>query len=424
MQARVVGALHQDRRERPARAGRRGLRRSKPADLKFAQPPADHRRASCPTTRRCPSRRPRPSPPSCRCWPAASRWPPPRPYRRHHDHGATRRHHGARAPPRPSPSPRRRSRTSTTTTTQVMKAVVLVGGEGTRFRPLTSSTPKQMLPDRRGADDRAGARPTWRRHGVDEAVLSLGYLPDAFMEAYPDGRAAGVGLTYAVEPEPLDTAGAVRFAATFGRRRRDLRRRQRRRPHRPRPRPLSSPSTATSGAEGTIALHPVADPVRLRRGAHRRGRAGHGLRREAAPRRGADQRDQRRHLRPRALGARPHPRQGGRVSIERETFPAMVRERRALRPVRRRLLARHGNAGGLPARPTVDYVSGQRGHGAGARDWCDRGDGVLLEGDRATSAATVVGPSVIFAGCVVEPGATGRAQRARARVRWSRPAPS
>ena len=52
-------------------------------------------------------------------------------------------------------------------------------------------------------------------HGVDEAILSLGYLPDAFKEAYPDGRAAGIRLTYAVEPEPLDTAGAIRFAAEF-----------------------------------------------------------------------------------------------------------------------------------------------------------------------------------------------------------------
>jgi mannose-1-phosphate guanylyltransferase len=50
-------------------------------------------------------------------------------------------------------------------------------------------------------------------HGVDEAVLSLGYRPDAFLSAYPDGKCAGVKLTYAVEDVPLDTAGAVRFAA-------------------------------------------------------------------------------------------------------------------------------------------------------------------------------------------------------------------
>jgi mannose-1-phosphate guanylyltransferase len=50
-------------------------------------------------------------------------------------------------------------------------------------------------------------------YGVDEAVLSLQYLPDAFKNAYPDDVAAGVRLVYATEPAPLDTAGAVRFAA-------------------------------------------------------------------------------------------------------------------------------------------------------------------------------------------------------------------
>jgi mannose-1-phosphate guanylyltransferase len=50
-------------------------------------------------------------------------------------------------------------------------------------------------------------------HGIEDAVLSLGYRPDAFINAYPDGSAGGVRLSYAVEPEPLDTAGAIRFAA-------------------------------------------------------------------------------------------------------------------------------------------------------------------------------------------------------------------
>ena len=50
-------------------------------------------------------------------------------------------------------------------------------------------------------------------YGIDHAVLSLRYLPDAFQDAYPDGVAAGVRLSYAIEPVPLDTAGAVRFAA-------------------------------------------------------------------------------------------------------------------------------------------------------------------------------------------------------------------
>lgn len=93
-----------------------------------------------------------------------------------------------------------------------MRAVVLVGGFGTRLRPLTLHTPKQMLPivDRPMIEWVVGHL---GKHGVDSAVLSLGYRPDAFAAAYPDGRCAGVELHYAVEDQPLDTAGAIRFAA-------------------------------------------------------------------------------------------------------------------------------------------------------------------------------------------------------------------
>jgi len=93
-----------------------------------------------------------------------------------------------------------------------VKAIVLLGGQGTRLRPLTYTTPKQLLP--------VAEVPMLERvlshlkmHGVDEAVLSLGYRPDAFLAAYPRHEAAGVLLDYAVEPEPLDTAGAIAFAA-------------------------------------------------------------------------------------------------------------------------------------------------------------------------------------------------------------------
>jgi mannose-1-phosphate guanylyltransferase len=93
-----------------------------------------------------------------------------------------------------------------------VRALLLVGGQGTRLRPLTYDMPKQMLP----ILDRPMI--SWvldwlASHGVDEAVLSLGYRPDAFVEAFPDGRHAGVALSYAVESEPLDTAGAIAFAA-------------------------------------------------------------------------------------------------------------------------------------------------------------------------------------------------------------------
>ena len=93
-----------------------------------------------------------------------------------------------------------------------MKAVVLVGGEGTRLRPLTFGTPKQLLPVA-GVTIIERVLAHLASAGLESAVLSMGYRPDAFLDAFPDGHAAGVGLTYAVEPEPMDTAGAIRFAA-------------------------------------------------------------------------------------------------------------------------------------------------------------------------------------------------------------------
>jgi mannose-1-phosphate guanylyltransferase len=93
-----------------------------------------------------------------------------------------------------------------------MKAVVLVGGFGTRLRPLTLSTPKPMLP--------VGHVPMVEnlvrmlaKADITEVVLGLGFRPEPFMRAFPDGECAGIALHYAVEPEPLDTAGAIKFAA-------------------------------------------------------------------------------------------------------------------------------------------------------------------------------------------------------------------
>ena len=141
-----------------------------------------------------------------------------------------------------------------------MKAVVLVGGFGTRLQPLTLTTPKQMLPvvDRPMLEHIVGGLGA---HGITEVTLSLGYKEDVFREAYPDGECAGVAVRYAVEPEPLDTAGAVRFAAdaagideTFVVVNGDV----------------FTDLDVTSvwerhhevGAEGTIALTPVDDPSR------------------------------------------------------------------------------------------------------------------------------------------------------------------
>ncbi len=95
-----------------------------------------------------------------------------------------------------------------------MRAVVLVGGFGTRLRPLTLSAPKQMLPVN-GITMLERVITNLARGGVTEAVLALGYLPEVFQENFPSGEIAGVKMHYAVEPEPLDTGGAIGFAARF-----------------------------------------------------------------------------------------------------------------------------------------------------------------------------------------------------------------
>jgi mannose-1-phosphate guanylyltransferase len=93
-----------------------------------------------------------------------------------------------------------------------MHAVVLVGGFGTRLRPLTYTTPKPLLPiaNVRQLEHLIAHLGT---AGITDVVLALGFKPEPFFEAFPEGVCAGVALHYAVEPEPFDTAGAIAFAA-------------------------------------------------------------------------------------------------------------------------------------------------------------------------------------------------------------------
>jgi mannose-1-phosphate guanylyltransferase len=80
------------------------------------------------------------------------------------------------------------------------------------LRPLTYDVPKPMLPvGHVPMIARLIAR--LERGGVTDVVLSLGFKPEPFVAAFPEGRSGAVRLSYAVEPEPLDTAGAIRFAA-------------------------------------------------------------------------------------------------------------------------------------------------------------------------------------------------------------------
>ena len=92
-----------------------------------------------------------------------------------------------------------------------MRAVILAGGEGTRLRPLTLSTPKPVVP--------VVDRPFLRHQldllataGVREVVFSVAYRPERVEAVFGDGAAFGVRIRYAVEDTPLGTGGAVRNA--------------------------------------------------------------------------------------------------------------------------------------------------------------------------------------------------------------------
>jgi mannose-1-phosphate guanylyltransferase len=92
-----------------------------------------------------------------------------------------------------------------------MQAVILVGGEGTRLRPLTATVPKPVLP--------LVDRPflvymlEWlRRHGVDDVIMSCGFLATSVRNVLGDGSQFGLRLRFVEEPEPRGTAGALKYA--------------------------------------------------------------------------------------------------------------------------------------------------------------------------------------------------------------------
>src|SRR5262245_2415415 len=293
-----------------------------------------------------------------------------------------------------------------------MRAIVLVGGFGTRLRPLTLATPKQMLP----VVDRPMIERVMEKlgeHGVSDAILSLGYRPDAFIEAYPDDSCAGVKLHYAVEPEPLDTAGAVRFAAidagidsrfivVNGDVLTDLDLEALVKFH------------AESGAEGTIALTPVDDPSRY--GVvpiDERGRVEAFIEKpppDEAPTNWINAGTY--VLEPSVVDRIPA---GGKVSIERSTFPKMVEDAS--------LYAFHSDAywvdAGTPAtylQVQLDLIDGVRGPAEPA-----------ISSEASIADGANVEHSVVMADAVIEAGATvvdavvlpGGRVRAGARVEGS-----
>ena len=117
-----------------------------------------------------------------------------------------------------------------------MKAILLAGGKGTRLRPLTLHTPKPVVPIFDRAFLHYQIDLLKQVPEIDEVILSLNYQPRRIEEVFGDGAGTGVRIRYVVEPAPLGTGGAIRYAAQgidrhargVQRRRDDQRRRQRR----------------------------------------------------------------------------------------------------------------------------------------------------------------------------------------------------
>ena len=194
--------------------------------------------------------------------------------------------------------------------------------KGRGCAPLTASVPKPALT----LVDRPflAYMVEWLAgHGVDEVVLACGFLPDVLREALGEAERSGCAIRYVAEPEPLGTAGAIRFAADALGDDLDERflalngdvltdldlTRAARRPRRAR----GAGDARPAPGRGLRRLRPR-QPRRRRRGAR--------VPRE--DRRAGARRGQRGHVRARALRARPDPAPGEKVSIEREVFPRLV----------------------------------------------------------------------------------------------------
>jgi mannose-1-phosphate guanylyltransferase len=94
----------------------------------------------------------------------------------------------------------------------VTEAILLVGGKGTRLRPLTVHTPKPMIPAA-GVPFLTHQLARARAAGVEHIVLATSYLAEVFEPYFGDGSALGLRLEYVTEREPLGTGGAIRNVA-------------------------------------------------------------------------------------------------------------------------------------------------------------------------------------------------------------------
>ena len=96
-----------------------------------------------------------------------------------------------------------------------MKAILLAGGKGTRLRPLTLHTPKPIVPifDRPFLHYQIDLLK--QVPGLNEVILSLNYQPRRIEDVFGDGHGVGLPIRYLVEPQPLGTGGAIKFAEPY-----------------------------------------------------------------------------------------------------------------------------------------------------------------------------------------------------------------
>lgn len=93
-----------------------------------------------------------------------------------------------------------------------MKAIILAGGLGTRLRPLTENTPKPLLPIK-NKPIIEHAILNFKKHGILDIILSVGFCADKIKEYFGDGSKWGVNIVYSIEDTPLGTGGAIKKAA-------------------------------------------------------------------------------------------------------------------------------------------------------------------------------------------------------------------
>ncbi len=227
-----------------------------------------------------------------------------------------------------------------------MKAILLVGGKGTRLRPLTLHTPKPIVPIFNRPFLHYQIDLLKQVPEIDEVILSLNYQPRRIEDVFGDGAEVGIKIRYVVEPAPLGTGGAVRYAGDA----------------------LTDSVVVFNGdvltqvdlaavlrlhrerkARATIVLTPVDNPTAYGLVETDERRQHPALHREAEAGRDHDELHQRGHLRARAGHVRSHPERHALVD-RAQLLPVVHRARRDLCRLQvQRLLDRHRHAGEVHA---------------------------------------------------------------------------